>query len=447
MPHTPHGGFLGVAVGYPSGVWVSALEERSLVLYALPLLITLSSPAHATPPSLLALQQQALQTHPSLEILRRQEHALRTQATAAGVWADPILTVEYSNVPLATLTLTENPMSGLQLRAQQTLRPPGWSPQQRRVGEHRADVAGWQVAEARNRLQATIAQTWWMLEQTHQLEGITQQQLARTEESLVAVRVRYETGGTGQYAVLQLEVLRDRLQDELGDFDQARVSLLAALRAASGVSDLRFDPTNTVKAIPPPPQADWIAVAQQNRPLLHQLEARLKTEQHVETLARIEGRPDLTVWAGYRLRSVQTATDPGTDLVSAGVSVPIPAGSRQKARAEQAAAASRALAIQAELQDTRLQIQAGMETVYTRWVRAAEKASTYEQRLIPKARATLETTRADFAVGRADFASLFEAEIALLDLERARIRAVILTHLQQAEAMVILGALPASTSP
>ena len=45
-------------------------------------------------------------------------------------------------------------------------------------------------------------------------------------------------------------------------------------------------------------------------------------------------------------------------------------------------------------------------------------------------------------MGEADFASLFEAEITLLDLERARIDAAIETHLQQAGALAATGDWP-----
>ena len=53
--------------------------------------------------------------------------------------------------------------------------------------------------------------------------------LARTLELIRAVRVRYEVGKAGQNALLRLEVLRDRLQDDLGDFVRAERRLSAGL--------------------------------------------------------------------------------------------------------------------------------------------------------------------------------------------------------------------------
>ena len=84
-------------------------------------------------------------------------------------------------------------------------------------------------------------------------------------------------------------------------------------------------------------------------------------------------------------------------------------------------------------------IAADGERALARWQRAEDKARTFTDVLIPAARTALETTRADFATGRADFASLFDAEIVLLDLERAVIAASTETWLQQNRARALVG--------
>ena len=83
-----------------------------------------------------------------------------------------------------------------------------------------------------------------------------------------------------------------------------------------------------------------------------------------------------------------------------------------------------------------------MARILARWSRAHEPAGVYDATLLPAAETTLRTTQADFAVGRADFSSLFDAEVALLDAERTRIAAAVETHLQHAEAIAILGIAP-----
>lgn len=92
-------------------------------------------------------------------------------------------------------------------------------------------------------------------------------------------------------------------------------------------------------------------------------------------------------------------------------------------------------------------IQAEMATITAQWSRAHDKAERYSTQLLPGARAVLESSRADFSVGQADFASLFEAEIALLSLERAWLSAVTQTWLLHAAALGVLGTSPLEAAP
>jgi outer membrane protein TolC len=55
--------------------------------------------------------------------------------------------------------------------------------------------------------------------------------------------------------------------------------------------------------------------------------------------------------------------------------------------------------------------------------RAAQKAETYESELVALAHRALDSTFAAYRVGRAGFGQLYQAEVALLELERGAIRA------------------------
>ncbi|MCB9762548.1 MAG: TolC family protein [Alphaproteobacteria bacterium] len=413
------------------------MTRPALLLAAL---LALSSPAAAQPE---ALADEAVAANSDLEAMRARARALEARAEVAGAWPDPMLAVELSNLPVDSFDLSGHPMAGVQLRAQQTLKPPGWSPLQREVGALRADAAGLSVDEAALQLRAAVTRTWWLLTRTRLLREVTEAHLARTEELLRAARVRYETGGVGQHAVLRLTVLRDRLGDELGDFARDERALTAALNEALARPPGQAVPTPAaVEPAPPPGSADWEALARAHRPLVLRLGVEGDAARSAAALARVDARPDLTVWAGYRIRTVETATDPGTDLVAVGLGAPIPAGSLRRARGAEAAAQEEARAAAQALEAVINEIVASVDAALARWGRAAEKTQTCDGVLIPGAQQTLDTTLADFAVGRADFASLFEAEVTLLDLERARIVAAVETHLQQAEVTALLGVEP-----
>lgn len=412
-------------------------------------LLGASSPAAAgaQQTDLDAVVHEAVSVHPSVAAMRHQERALRDVADVAGTWPDPTLSVEYSNVPVSTWSLSDHPMSGVQFRLQQQLRPPGWSGLSRAVGDLRAEARGHAATESELRLALAVRRTWWALARTRMLRRLAEAQLLRAEELQSAVRSRYETGAVGQHAVLRLGVLRDRLADDLDDFDQRSTMLEAMLREAVATRTGREFPTPpTVEPQAVPASTDWASLAQEHRPLLAKLQAERHAAEQSARLAQLEAIPDPTVWTGYRLRTATSDADPGVDFVSLGVGLPIPLGSARRAGGDRSAALREAQAVQSMHDALLNEVVAAMQTIVARWRRAQEKTRVYDETLIPAARSAVRTAQADFTVGRADFASLHDAEVELIELERARVAAAVETHIQRAEAIAVLGVtLPGDT--
>jgi outer membrane protein TolC len=389
-----------------------------------------------------ALAREALAANPGLEALRARVAELDALAGAAGTWSDPVVGIDYLNAPVDTFSLRDHPMSALQLRAQQTFPPWSWSRLRKEVAASRSLASEHALAEAQSQLRRQVFELYWELSLSRTLEAVTREHVARTEELLEAVRARYETGKAGQNQVLRLQVLRDRLRDDLGDFARADRVLKAALsRTLSREPGSEFA---TPLSIEPKPVggsvSDWLALAREERPELKRLEQSIRTAKKAEELARVDGRPDVTVWLGYRVRMVDSALDDGTDQVSAGLSIPIPWGSARRSRAEQAAQAQSARAGRARLAAELDRIESELEATHARWTRAFEQAVEYRERLAPEAQASLEASFSDYTVGRADFATLFDAQVTLLDLERTLLSAAAQTHIQAAAADATIGA-------
>jgi outer membrane protein TolC len=396
-----------------------------------------------------ALAEEALRANPDLEALRARIAELDALAAAAGTWSDPVIGVEYSNAPVDTFRLDEHPMSALQFQARQTLPPWGWSRLREEVAASRTLASGHALAEARSQLRREVFALYWRLTLSRMLEEVTHEHVARTEELLEAVRARYETGKAGQHQLLRLGVLRDRLRDELGNFVRAERVLSAALsRTLSREPDSAFA---TPPVLEPRPVgesvSDSLALAREQRPELKRLEESIRTAEKAEELARVDGRPDVSVWMKYRLRTVDTSLDDGTDQVSLGLSVPIPWGSAKRSRAEQAAQRQAARGERARLAAELDRIESELEAIHARWTRAYEQAVAYRERLTPEARASLEASLSDYTVGRAEFATLFDAEVTLLDLERTLLAATVQTHIQAAEADATIGVAPRGGRP
>ncbi len=384
------------------------------------------------------LADRAVQVNPGLESMEARAAALGSLASVADRWPDPMLATEYSNVPVNAPLPGNHPMAGIQFKAQQTLPTPGVTALRAGVAEGRVDIQHEATREAELQLRKQVEQTWWKLVLSRALGQVTQDHLARTTELLAAVRTRYEVGSTGQSALLRLQLLADRLRDDLGDFVRAETELCAALSRALAWEQEDFETPTTLEPVAVDGSVDeWLAAALESRPMLRRLRLQIENEQLAADLARVDARPDLTVWAGYRVRTQEMD---GTDLISLGVSAPVPVNSSRMGAGMQSAHLEAASALTLELEAAEDMLRAQLSSAHAAWSRGAQKAATYETVLVPAAAATLDATLSDFRVDKAEFSSLYDAEVALLTLERGRLMAAADTHIQQAEVQALIGA-------
>jgi hypothetical protein len=93
------------------------------------------------------------------------------------------------------------------------------------------------------------------------------------------------------------------------------------------------------------------------------------------------------------------------------------------------------------------QLEADLEIVHAQWERAFSKATTYQDGLLPLARAMLETTVSDYSVDKADFSSLYDAEVAVLELERSLLMATAETLIRQTQTQALVGSELTGDSP
>lgn len=396
-----------------------------------------------------ALIEEALARNPEIEAMQARTRELSELAGVSGSWSDPRFSVAYMNAPVDSFRIDETPMAGVEFRLSQRLPEWGWTGASKHVAQSRAERSRHARAEAETRLRLSIEQLYWNLALSRQLEGLTHQHLARTEELLRAVRARYEVGRAGQNALLRLDVLARRLADDLGDFTRAQRAFSAALaRAVAREPGAQFETPESVAAIPVEGHLEgWLALARASRPELAAMREEVNEQTDAAALSRLERLPDLDVFVAYRLRTIDSPMDDGTDFFSAGVTVPIPVASAPKALAGERAGHAARDGARARLAAALDRVEADLIAADASWRRAWEKTSTYESSLIPAAGAALETTLNDFAVDRAEFSTLYEAEIDLLTLERAHLQANIETLIQRAQVRATTGRVDLGGAP
>lgn len=387
-----------------------------------------------------ALGDAAVRENRSLKAIEARIDSLKEQVERAGVWPDPQVSVDYSNMPINAWRPGQHPMSGIQLGLKQKFLFPGKTGLREAVAKSRVREAKASLAEREVQLRAMVERAYYQLALVRQLRQVTLDHIKLVSQFLDVVRVKYEVGKAGQQDLLRLQVLENKLRDDLDDFLRDDRALTAEINSALHRSTkIELSTPKQLSALAAPKRVeDLLLIAAKHRPLLRELSQRAKTRRLAAKQMAREGYPDLTAWAGYRIR-LASGDDPGTDFVGFGISVPIPIwyqrrwGSARRSKAALAKSAERRR--EAELD----RIRGELGQTVAAWQRAAKQARVYRGKLMPLAHRALDATFAAYQVDRADFAALFQAELQLLAFERTIRRSESATYVHRVHAESLIG--------
>lgn len=410
-------------------------------LLAILIILATAAPALAAPVSPGDLATAALKVNPGLAARREMILALEQGTRRAGAWMDPMLAVEYSNMPVDRWAPGGHPMSGIQLKVQQTFPFPGKIGRRQEAARRQVQVARLDLAEAEVQLAAAVRRAALKLGLVRRLEQENRRHLKLLGQLIAVVRARYEVGKGAQHDLLRLELQQERLLDELDDFARDDAALAAGINAAlrRGLMTAIATPAELSPPRPPAAGAEGLALAAARaRPAMRKYSALVSAERARAEQARREKLPDITAWIGYRFR-LEAGADPGTDFVSLGLGLPLPLwGDRRHGSAARAGEhrAKAALARQKALLD---QVRAALGHALPRWTRAHARASRYQKELIPRAGQLMEATLAAYQVDRAGFDALYQVQVQLLDMRRVVHRAATEAALMKVDVGALTG--------
>ena len=404
------------------------------MLTLLPTLLLITTPLLAAPPAGVdAIVELAITAHPEVEAMQAQVEAFEAAVPQARAWADPMIGLQYSNMPLTRPYPGGHPMSGVQITLSQRLT--GSAKIDARVDQARAiaaaGVSG--LDEARNRLGATVASAWHQLALTRALAGLTVAHQATVDQLSAVLQVRYATNSAAQFELVQLDLLTAELVESKADLDAQALAIQARINATLGRPPSASIITPDVVAPLAPPALDAVLTTLDAHPSLTSLAARAQAEAAGVRRAEVERGPDVTLMAGYRVRTAIEGGDPGEDFVTIGASMPLPwlwNDERWGAQAQRHQATARQ--IEAQQAALRRTLVAEISASHAELLRARARAAAHVEILIPTARTVLTSTLTAYRVGRASFEALYRAQRRLLDLEQALRRA----HTEAAMAAV-----------
>lgn len=254
----------------------------------------------------------------------------------------------------------------------------------------------------------------WFLDEKIRINRETLNLLAELEKS---ARTQNEVGNATLQDVYRAQIEQDRLATEISNLEDSRRPLTAQLKGALGLTRDQPDPAAPagLETTPLDLNGDQLLdTAFARNPRLKEMEAEVRLAEAAIALARKSKVPDFS--AGLQAE-VYT---PPFYWPQAGMSLPI---WRDKIAAQIAAAQAGQRAAQARLTSGQIQVTTDFAMKTYEYREATRDLALLQEKLIPKARKSLEIARGSYPAGQIDFFNLLDAGRTLLNFQLEEVEA------------------------
>jgi cobalt-zinc-cadmium efflux system outer membrane protein len=370
-----------------------------------------ADPAPATPPTdptVELLVREALSARPELKQADARARAERERIPQARALPDPVLSLGIQNDGFDSIEIGTMETSFLSVGLSQELPWPGKRALRGKVAELGADQARASVDRLRLATEAEVRRGYLDLLLVRDRLALLERLTALWQKSEAMARARYEVGSAPQSDILRAQLERSRLSQRRFALDaEERERLQALNRLRNRPLDEPIATTGSVRDLSDPavaPVAEDLADAEARSPELRGARVGIRRAEAGLDLARKERLPDFGVSAGVMPRG---GLEP---MWQVGVSVNLPflwgRGRRQAAIAEaRLLTEADRLGSEAVVQVLRLRVAERR----TALAALLDTLRVYRDGLLVQSNATVESTLAQYRVGRVTFASVLEA--------------------------------------
>ena len=279
----------------------------------------------------------------------------------------------------------------------------------------------------------------WLLDEQLRLQRETLALLAELE---AGARAQNAAGKVTLQDVYRAQIEQDRLTTEIANLEDSRRPLRAQFKAALGLRAGQPDPPLPARLESTPLALEGDAlldVAFRRNPRLKAQEAELQMAEAAIALARQSAVPDFSLGAMADVKAAPVMVRP-----LAGMSLPI---WRDKIAAQIARAAAGRDAAAARLSAEQLRLTVDFALKSFEYRELTRTLALLEEKLVPKARQSLEIARAGYLAGQIDFFNLIDAERTLLSFRLQAVEAHTRREIALAELSLLIAGLAPAGAP
>ena len=356
-------------------------------------------------------------SNPSLQVSFEQIAVAKSKIDQVTSLPDPILSISLLNYPIDEFKTNRTPMTGNEIRLAQKFPFPGKLDTKGKIAAQKSRWFASAHQDARLQIRQQIKDAWYQLLFQRQAIELTNRNLKILDDFVRLTETRYEVGKGLQQNVLKAHLQLSKQLEMLLGLQQKEAATQAILNSLAGHNtdeelaiDATLEATTTSFNL-----RDLQQSAEQNRPMFASFGALIEQYTAQRKLARLDYKPDFTLWAGYRWRDDALA-DGGTDFISTGISFNLPLRKARRSAAVVEADSALRLAHQ-KRNDFRNKTYLMIHRSLTRFEQASKLVELYREGIIPQATQTFQATMSAYQVDKVDFLSLLDAAMSLYRYE------------------------------
>jgi len=419
------------------------LSSFLCLLLAGAFMLSMTAAAAAQPLMLNTAVTKALAASPELAAMKARAQALVAISDQVETLPDPYLSINMLNLPLDSLSFSQEAMTQLQLGITQALPYPGKLALRAQAANQEAGAVAAEVTEQRLQLVQGVKTVWWNLFYYDRALAVVERNEALLSQFVNVAETRYQVGRGLQQdillAQLELSKLRDntiRLQNRREN-EATRLNVLLDYSPGRPVQ-LPASVDETLPMLVDSSVLQTRAVA--SRPALAAQNERMAAARSRIDLAQKDYAPDFKLGAAYGLRSGHnidgsSRADFGSVMLS--MTLPLYAGSKQARAVDQRNAEW--LAQKHWLQQQRNRVAVEVQQALNDYQRAGQQVTLFRQEIIPQAQQTVDAMLAGYQVGKVDFLNLVRSQSQLYDYETEYWRALSVANQALARSIAAVG--------
>jgi cobalt-zinc-cadmium efflux system outer membrane protein len=255
-------------------------------------------------------------------------------------------------------------------------------------------------------------------------------------------RAQNEVGKGTLQDVLRAQIEMEKLGTEISNLEDSRHSLMAQFKGALGIGARESDPPLPVEFVSTPldfTDEQLFETALRRNPQLEEMEAEVRRAEASLQLARKERVPDFSIGGEVDVKAAPVVWNPQLSMT-----LPI---WRDKIAAEIAEAQANKRGAEARLSVEQISLAVDFAEKTFMYREANRNLHLLQDRLLPRARQSLEVARGAYLSGQLDFLNVIDAERTLFAFQLERVDAQTQRELALAELSLVIAGLPPPGAP